>query len=102
VTSVDSSTAADRRFRAWPDGGKLTALPPVVRQPGGGAADATSQDVRADAERWGGGRRGGCFSWRERERRAEVGGSDLSMVVNNGWLFLDHTAKDSSKVMAGS
>jgi hypothetical protein len=26
VTTVDSST--DRRFWAWPDGGKLTALPP--------------------------------------------------------------------------
>ena len=74
VTSVDSSTAAaaDRRFPpARPAGGKLTARPPVVRRAGGGAADATSQDAWTDAERWGGERRGGCFSRRELERRAE-------------------------------
>ncbi len=29
-------------------------------------------------------------------------GVGLSIVVNNGWLFLDHTAEDSRKVMAGS
>ena len=74
VTSVDSSTeaAADRRFpRARPAGGKLTALPPVVRRVGGGVADATSQDAWTEAERWGGERRGGCFLRREAASRDE-------------------------------
>ncbi len=83
VISVDalvSSTAAaaDRRVRAAPDGGKFTAFPPVVRR--APTAVPTAQDVRVDMERWGGGRGGGCRSWRERDRRAEDGGRDSSMV----------------------
>jgi len=104
VTLVDSSTeaAADRLFpRARPAGGKLTARPPVVRRAGGGAADATSQDAWTEAERWGGGQRGGCFSRRELERRAEVGGSDLSMVLNSIMLFFSGGA-EYRKTMAGS
>jgi hypothetical protein len=76
-----------RRVRAAPDGGKFTAFPPVVRR--APTAVPTAQDVRLDAERWGGSGGGGCRSLRERERRAEVGGSDLSMVfMIYGWLLL--------------
>lgn len=72
-THLISSTAAaaDRRARAAPDGGKFTAFPPVVRR--APTAVPTAQDVRVDAERWGGSGGGGCHSWREPERRAEEG-----------------------------
>ena len=110
VISVDalvSSTAAaaDRRVRAAPDGGKFTAFPPVVCR--AAVAVPTAQDVRVDAEHWGGSGGGGCRSWREPERRAEDGGPDLSMVfVIYGWLLLPlspllsllSSAKDSQKM----
>ncbi len=86
--------AADRRDRAVPDGGKLTSFPPVVRWPA--AAVVTLQDVRVDAERWGGGWRGGCFSWRELGRGA---GFVHGFVNYYGWFFL---ARPKTAVMAGS
>ena len=70
--------AADRQVRAMPDGGKLTAFPPMVCR--AATAVLTAQDVWVDAERWGGSWGGGCRSRREPERRAEDGGPDLSMV----------------------
>jgi hypothetical protein len=77
-TITDANSPDEDDFVAAPDRGKFTAFPPVVgRAP---TAFPTPQDVRLDAERWGGSGGGGCRSWRERERRAEVGGSDLSMV----------------------
>ncbi len=72
--------AADRRVRAMPDGGRFTAFPPVVRR--AATAVPTAQDVRLDAERWGGSGGGGCRSWRERDWRAEDGGPDSS------WFFV--------------
>jgi hypothetical protein len=54
VTSMETtSTAADCQDQEAPDKGKLTTSPPVVRRPA--AAVAASLDVRAGAERWGGG-----------------------------------------------
>ncbi len=40
------------QVRAAPDGGKFTAFPPLVRR--APTAVPTAQDVRLDAERWGG------------------------------------------------
>ena len=44
-----AARAADRRVRAAPDGGKLTAFPPVVRR--APTAVPTAQDVWVDTER---------------------------------------------------
>ena len=76
------AATADRRVRAVPDGGKLTAFPPVVRRAPTAVPTAvpTAQDVWVDTERWGGSVGGGCRSWREPKRQAEDGGPDLSMV----------------------
>ncbi len=54
-----------RQVQGAPDGGKFTAFPPVVRR--ARTAVPTAQDVRLDAERWGGSGGGGCRSWRERD-----------------------------------
>jgi hypothetical protein len=50
--SLSSAVPVDCRVRAVPDGGRLSAFPPMVRR--APTAVPTAQDVWVDAERWGG------------------------------------------------
>jgi hypothetical protein len=74
-----SAVAADCRVQAAPDGGKLTDIPPLVRQDL--TEILTTADAGTDAARWGGTGEGSSCPLREPDWRPEEGQLELSMVL---------------------